>query len=266
MDAERITHQAGPLPSPSRRPFHRLGYAAADLHGIARPNRAGERAATDRARPRDVHSLPWLNHRLSIAATAVDAALRKVQRYHWRRRHRADRAPRSISPARWSAAGAEHADAGARTGAARLGGGGMASTGMVVLGDIAATEGTAGAITPISRRPTPPRACGPGLAALLRNNLHWKVDLPDQPGRWIDRASRFTTKPAAATPATSRAPRIGSTCLGAGLIMAARSLSCCAQSRRCALCLGFPVIRCARGGCADDRCGLRAALMTAASR
>ena len=56
-----------------------------------------------------------------------------------------------------------------------LGGGGMASMGMVVLGDLAAPRTAGSYYAYFSATYTTAGACGPALGGFIAQNLHWKV-------------------------------------------------------------------------------------------
>jgi EmrB/QacA subfamily drug resistance transporter len=123
----------------------------------------------------DVHSLPWLITAYLIAATAVTPLYGKFSDIHGRRItvlialsiYLAGSVVCLLAPNMLVLVLGRVLHG--------LGGGGMASTGMVVLGDIAAPKDRGRYYAYFSATYTTAGACGPALGGFIAENLHWKA-------------------------------------------------------------------------------------------
>src|SRR3982074_2382175 len=126
----------------------------------------------------DVHSLPWLITAFLIAATGVTPLYGKFSDIHGRRAtvlialsvYLAGSVACLLAPNMLVLVlgRALHG----------LGGGGMASTGMVVLGDVAAPKDRGRYYAYFSATYTTAGACGPALGGFISGNLHLETIFP----------------------------------------------------------------------------------------
>src|ERR1700716_3479195 len=123
----------------------------------------------------DVHMLPWLITAYLIASTAVTPLYGKFSDIHGRRAtvlialsvYLAGSVVCLLAPNMLVLVLGRVLHG--------LGGGGMASTGMVVLGDVAAPKDRGRYYAYFSATYTTAGACGPALGGFIAENLHWKV-------------------------------------------------------------------------------------------
>ena len=166
----------------------------------------------------DVHSLPWLITAYLIAATAVTPLYGKFSDIHGRRAtvlialsvYLAGSVVCLLAPNMLTLVLGRVLHG--------LGGGGMASTGMVVLGDIAAPKDRGRYYAYFSATYTTAGACGPALGGFIAENLHWKVIFLINLAMGLI-ALALTSRLLRRLPRHERPHRLD--VLGAGLIMAA---------------------------------------------
>jgi EmrB/QacA subfamily drug resistance transporter len=166
----------------------------------------------------DVHSLPWLITAYLIAATAVTPLYGKFSDIHGRRAtvlialsvYLAGSVVCLLAPNMLVLVLGRVLHG--------LGGGGMASTGMVVLGDIAAPKDRGRYYAYFSATYTTAGACGPALGGFIAENLHWKVIFLINLAMGLI-ALALTSRLLRRLPRHERPHRLD--VLGAGLIMAA---------------------------------------------
>src|SRR3954465_3998129 len=166
----------------------------------------------------DVHSLPWLITAYLIAATAVTPLYGKFSDIHGRRVtvlialsvYLAGSVVCLLAPNMLTLVLGRVLHG--------LGGGGMASTGMVVLGDIAAPKDRGRYYAYFSATYTTAGACGPALGGFIAENLHWKVIFLINLAMGLI-ALALTSRLLRRLPRHERPHRLD--VLGAGLIMAA---------------------------------------------
>jgi EmrB/QacA subfamily drug resistance transporter len=123
----------------------------------------------------DVHNLPWLITASLIAATAVTPLYGKISDIHGRRitvlialsSYMAGSLVCLFAPNMLVLIFGRVLHG--------LGGGGMSSMGMVVLGDLAAPKDRGKYYAYFSATYTTAGACGPALGGFIAQNLHWKV-------------------------------------------------------------------------------------------
>ena len=125
----------------------------------------------------DAHDLPWLITAYLLASTAIIPLYGKIADIHGRAVRAAHRDRGSYLAGSLVCALAPSMLVLILGRALQgIGGGGLSSMGMVVLGDLVARRASAGATTAISPSPTPrPVACGPVLGGFLADHLHWSA-------------------------------------------------------------------------------------------
>ncbi len=123
----------------------------------------------------DVHSLPWLVTAYLIASTAVTPLYGKVSDIHGRRLTVLIALSVYMLGSLVCLAAPNMLVLICGRVLHGLGGGGMASMGMVVLGDLAAPRDRGKYYAYFSATYTTAGACGPALGGFIAQNLHWKV-------------------------------------------------------------------------------------------
>jgi EmrB/QacA subfamily drug resistance transporter len=123
----------------------------------------------------DVHSLPWLVTAYLIASTAVTPLYGKVSDIHGRRLTVLIALSVYMLGSVVCLAAPNMLVLICGRVLHGLGGGGMASMGMVVLGDIAAPRDRGKYYAYFSATYTTAGACGPALGGFIAQNLHWKL-------------------------------------------------------------------------------------------
>jgi EmrB/QacA subfamily drug resistance transporter len=123
----------------------------------------------------DVHSLPWLVTAFLIASTAVTPLYGKISDIHGRRLTVMIALSVYMLGSVVCLAAPNMLTLICGRVLHGLGGGGMASMGMVVLGDLAAPRDRGKYYGYFSATYTTAGACGPALGGFIAENLHWKV-------------------------------------------------------------------------------------------
>jgi MFS family permease len=123
----------------------------------------------------DMHSLPWLVTAYLIAATAVTPLYGKISDIHGRRFTVLIALSIYMVGSVVCLAATDMLTLIAGRILHGLGGGGMASMGMVVLGDLAAPRDRGKYYAYFSATYTTAGACGPALGGFIAQNLHWKL-------------------------------------------------------------------------------------------
>jgi EmrB/QacA subfamily drug resistance transporter len=123
----------------------------------------------------DVHSLPWLVTAFLIASTAVTPLYGKISDIHGRRLTVLIALSVYMVGSVVCLAAPNMLTLICGRVLHGLGGGGMASMGMVVLGDLAAPRDRGKYYAYFSATYTTAGACGPALGGFIAENLHWKV-------------------------------------------------------------------------------------------
>jgi EmrB/QacA subfamily drug resistance transporter len=123
----------------------------------------------------DVHSLPWLVTAFLIASTAVTPLYGKISDIYGRRLTVLIALVAYMLGSVVCLAAPDMLVLICGRVLHGLGGGGMASTGMVVLGDLAAPKDRGKYYAYFSATYTTAGACGPALGGFIAQNLHWKV-------------------------------------------------------------------------------------------
>jgi len=168
----------------------------------------------------DVHSLPWLVTAFLIASTAVTPLYGKISDIHGRRLTVLIALSVYMVGSVVCLAAPNMLTLICGRVLHGLGGGGMASMGMVVLGDLAAPRDRGRYYAYFSATYTTAGACGPALGGIIAENLHWKMIFA------LNMAMGFVAIALTYTllrrlPRLERYHRLD--VLGAGLIMAASS-------------------------------------------
>src|SRR6202043_1909740 len=122
----------------------------------------------------DVHSVPWLVTAYLIASTAVTPLYGKVSDIHGRRLTVLIALSVYMAGSVVCLAAPNMLTLICGRVLHGLGGGGMASMGMVVLGDLAAPRDRGKYYAYFSATYTTAGACGPALGGFIAENLHWK--------------------------------------------------------------------------------------------
>jgi EmrB/QacA subfamily drug resistance transporter len=123
----------------------------------------------------DVHSLPWLVTAYLIASTAVTPLYGKISDIHGRRLTVIIALSIYMVGSVVCLAATNMLTLIAGRVLHGLGGGGMASMGMVVLGDLAAPRDRGKYYAYFSATYTTAGACGPALGGFIAEHLHWKL-------------------------------------------------------------------------------------------
>ena len=123
----------------------------------------------------DVHSLPWLVTAFLIASTAVTPLYGKIADIHGRRLTVLIALSVYMVGSVVCLAAPDMLTLICGRVLHGLGGGGMASMGMVVLGDLAAPRDRGKYYAYFSATYTTAGACGPALGGFIAENLHWKM-------------------------------------------------------------------------------------------
>ena len=123
----------------------------------------------------DVHSVPWLVTAYLIASTAVTPLYGKVSDIHGRRLTVLIALAVYMAGSVVCLAAPNMLTLICGRVLHGLGGGGMASMGMVVLGDLAAPRDRGKYYAYFSATYTTAGACGPALGGFIAENLHWKM-------------------------------------------------------------------------------------------
>jgi len=123
----------------------------------------------------DVHSLPWLVTAYLIASTAVTPLYGKISDIHGRRLTVLIALSAYMAGSIVCLAAPNMLTLICGRALHGLGGGGMASMGMVVLGDLAAPKDRGKYYAYFSATYTTAGACGPALGGFIADHLHWKV-------------------------------------------------------------------------------------------
>jgi len=123
----------------------------------------------------DVHSLPWLVTAFLIASTAVTPLYGKIADIHGRRLTVMIALSVYMLGSVVCLAAPNMLTLICGRVLHGLGGGGMASMGMVVLGDLAAPRDRGKYYAYFSATYTTAGACGPALGGFIAQNLHWKM-------------------------------------------------------------------------------------------
>ena len=123
----------------------------------------------------DIHSLPWLVTAYLIASTAVTPLYGKVSDIHGRRLTVLIALSVYMAGSVVCLAAPDMLTLICGRVLHGLGGGGMASMGMVVLGDLAAPRDRGKYYAWFSATYTTAGACGPALGGFIAESLHWKV-------------------------------------------------------------------------------------------
>ena len=123
----------------------------------------------------DVHSLPWLVTAFLIASTAVTPLYGKVSDIYGRRFTVLIALSVYMAGSVVCIAAPNMLTLICGRVLHGLGGGGLASMGMVVLGDLAAPKDRGKYYAYFSATYTTAGACGPALGGFIAENLHWKV-------------------------------------------------------------------------------------------
>jgi len=123
----------------------------------------------------DVHSLPWLVTAFLIASTAVTPLYGKISDIHGRRLTVLIALSVYMVGSVVCLAAPDMLTLICGRVLHGLGGGGMASMGMVVLGDLAAPRDRGRYYAYFSATYTTAGACGPALGGFIAENLHWKM-------------------------------------------------------------------------------------------
>jgi EmrB/QacA subfamily drug resistance transporter len=123
----------------------------------------------------DVHGLPWLVTAFLIASTAVTPLYGKISDIHGRRLTVMIALSVYMLGSVVCLAAPDMLTLICGRVLHGLGGGGMASMGMVVLGDLAAPRDRGKYYAYFSATYTTAGACGPALGGFIAQNLHWKM-------------------------------------------------------------------------------------------
>jgi EmrB/QacA subfamily drug resistance transporter len=123
----------------------------------------------------DIHSLPWLVTAYLIASAAVTPLYGKVSDIHGRRLTVLIALATYVAGSIVCLASTNMLTLICGRVLHGLGGGGMASMGMIVLGDLAGPRERGKYYAWFSATYTTAGACGPALGGFIAQNLHWKV-------------------------------------------------------------------------------------------